>query len=128
MVMRIDAAHCLAHNATVRCAVLSQREELMRLATINDRGPWGEDFDPRPSCAGRSLVGKMEDRLDELVVQLMQGGVSDPGLLSALKGEMRGITHCIALVRTPYAPDDEAVKNAAMDRYRARLSVLTVPA
>jgi hypothetical protein len=128
--MRVDHRHCLASPASQwRCVVLDQREDLMRVTTINtpvsenDRGPWQDDFDPRPACAGRSLVQKMEDRLDEIIwdLMIMHAQGIDPGPLA---GEARGVTSCISLVRTPYAPDDEKVKADAMVRYQARLSAV----
>lgn len=133
--MRIDHRHCLATPASKwRCVVLDQREELMRLSTINDeRGPWGDSFDPRPSCAGRTLVQRMEDRLDEIIVRLMVASARQPqeivmsehNELVTLKGQALGLSECIALVRFPYVDTDTAVasvKAAAMERYQSNLA------
>lgn len=128
--MRVDAAHCLAEPASkVRCVVLEQREEWMRVQTLNgERGPWGEDFDPRPACAGRSLLQMMEDRLDEVVWDIMVLNATTAGVAtiekSDLAGQAQGIAQCIAYVRTPYAPDVAAIKAAAMERYQRRVMAM----
>lgn len=111
--MRVDAAHCLAEPASkARCVVLDERERMM------------EGFDPRPNCSGRTLVQRMEDRLDEIIWDLMVAGAgSQP--VGQLPGQAQGITECIALVRTPYAPDLELVKQAAMVRYYAKVAALS---
>lgn len=118
--MRIDVRHCLSSPASrVRCVVLEEREKLMGL-------------DPRPQCAGRSLVQMMEDRLDEVVWDLQVHyaagagrGTPDFDIRTAeLAGEARGIAQCIAFVRTPYAPDVDAIKAASLQRYQERLTAL----
>lgn len=107
--MRIDVRHCLSSPASrVRCVVLEEREKLMGL-------------DPRPQCAGRSLVQMMEDRLDEVVWDLQVAASS--GLpTDRFAGEAAGIAQCIAFVRTPYAPDVDAIKAASLQRYQERLT------
>lgn len=123
--MLIDHRHCLATSpARFRCVAMAEREDLMRVVdngymdADKTRGPWQDDFDARPACAGRSLVQRMEDRLDELIVALYAAPTE------SMKGEALGITQCIALVRTPYAPDLELVRTAAMARYTERMAAL----
>lgn len=98
---------------------------------MSERGPWGDLYDgPAPgraSCAGRSLLELLEDRLDELTWDLMvqqAAGTVDP----SLSGEARGVAHAIALIRGPYNPNVDAVKAGAMSRYQDRLSALLAPA
>ena len=72
-----------------------------------------EDNDP--SCAGKSLVEIMESGLDDVVEDIMyELGDEDP---LVLKGKAIGIAECIAVIRTPYLPNVEAVRDAAMIRF-----------
>ena len=131
--MKVDHRHCLATPASKwRCVVLNEREEMMRLSTINEE-PGAPGFDPRPACAGRSLVQRMEDRLDELIVRLMVASARQPqeivmsehNELVGLKGQALGLSECIALVRFPYQSTEEGVnqvKAAAMARYQATIA------
>lgn len=127
--MRVDVKHCLSTPASkARCVVLDQREEMMRVATVNDEAAPGARLDPRPQCAGRSLLQMMEDRLDQVVWDIMVLNAQAPAVATMdkalLAGEASGIAQCIAFVRTPYAPDVGAVKAASMDRYQRRLAAL----
>ena len=79
-------------------------------------------------CAGRSLLELMEDSLDEIVWQLALAGAhpdTPDAATVLLRGRARGVAECIALVRTPYAPDVDAVRAAASSRYQARLALVT---
>lgn len=77
----------------------------------------------RTECAGRSLLELMEDRLDAAVLELAVLTTQRPNDLAMLgaQGRAQGIAECIALIRTPYAPDVDAVKAAASARYQAAL-------
>ena len=81
------------------------------MTSMKERGPWQDDFDARPACAGKSLVQRMEDTLDVLMWKIALGPTD------LLRGEAYGIAQCIALVRTPYDPDVTAVRNAAVQRH-----------
>lgn len=97
---------------------------------MDERGPWRDDWDARPQCAGKSLLDLMEERLDEVVWEIAverASGVADPAHVAHLQGQAMGLATSIALVRTPYAPDVDAVRAAAGARYQQRLA-LAVPA
>lgn len=69
-------------------------------------------------CRGRSIVEMMEDELDSIVERLMTPGAAaedgrDPG-------RAEGVAFCIAIIRQPYNPDIEAVRNDAMLRWEEK--------
>lgn len=73
------------------------------------------DVDRSVSCAGRSLVEIMEMALDETVEDIMIGlGEEDP---LVLKGKALGIAECISLIRNPYSPNVEVIREEAMTRF-----------
>jgi hypothetical protein len=83
---------------------MSKAEKAMNAGTSTRRG----------ECAGRSIVEMMEDELDSVVERLMNGGAADDG---RDPGRAEGMAFCIALIRQPYNPNMESVREAAMDRY-----------
>lgn len=121
--MKADARECISGKAgLVTCRVLrdwvelggekvyrmSKAEKAMKTGTSTDRG----------ECSGRSLVEMMEDELDSIISRLMSGGEADDG---RDPGRAEGVAFCIALVRQPYNPSIDAVREAAMLRYEASL-------
>lgn len=69
-------------------------------------------------CAGRSLVERMEDELDAVVERLMTDSATEDG---RDPGRAEGMAICIAILREPYRPDIDVVRNDAMLRYEASL-------
>lgn len=120
---KADARHCTSgHAGLVICKVLrdwvelggekvyrmSKAEKAMNAGTSSKAG----------ECSGRSLVEMMEDELDSVVDRLMSGGEAADG---RDPGRAEGIAYCIALVRQPYNPSIEMVREAAMVRYERAL-------
>lgn len=64
-------------------------------------------------CPGRSIVGMMEDHLDILIEELINGDHPYP---EALRARTLGVAECIAIIRNPYAPDVDQVRADAMER------------
>jgi hypothetical protein len=116
-----DPSECIAHAPVawrVQCKVLRERERLMgrNADTRNARQEFGE------SCGGKSIRELMEDRLDDIIDEVMALGDDEPAPEDwKLKGEGRGVAWCIALILQPYNPDVDDVMNDAMLRYEARL-------
>lgn len=68
--------------------------------------------------AGRPVIGFLWDRLDAAYVRIVQG---DPGEdRTKAQGEALGLAFAIATVRAPHAPDVDAVRKEARERYEAR--------
>jgi hypothetical protein len=120
---KADARHCTSgHAGLVICKVLrdwvelggekvyrmSKAEKAMNAGTSSGAG----------ECSGRSLVEMMEDELDSIVDRLMSGGAAEDG---RDPGRAEGVAFCIALVRQPYNPDIDKVREAAMLRYEESL-------
>lgn len=64
---------------------------------------------------GRSIVSMMWRELDDVMDRIMaKGGKASD------KAEARGLAKCIALITNPYAPNMEAIRAVAMERYEAR--------
>ena len=121
--MKAEATECLSGKAgLVTCKVLrdwvelggekvyrmSKAEKAMNAGTSTKRG----------ECSGRSLVEMMEDELDSVVERLMNGGEAADG---RDPGRAEGIAMCIALIRQPYNPNIDVVREAAMERYEAAM-------
>lgn len=84
---------------------------------------WLRDEDRDASCAGKSLVEMMEDMLDEEVEAfapaVLRGDERTAEILEA-QGRARGIASCVALIRKPYYPDPDGIRDAAMSRFYDR--------
>jgi hypothetical protein len=68
--------------------------------------------------AGRSISGHLWEGLDQCMVNLMEGGLSGEDK-AAEKGLALGLATAIALIRSPHAPDVDAVRKEARERYDA---------
>lgn len=64
-------------------------------------------------CEGRSIVETMEDHLDDLIEELINGDHPYP---DSLKARTLGVAECIALIRNPYNPDVDLIREQAMAR------------
>jgi len=71
------------------------------------------------SCAGRSIIEILWEDLDKTVDKL-----ESPGALRGARpvdiGRAQGLAYAIAVMYNPYAPDFNAVRDEAMDRYDDR--------
>lgn len=65
--------------------------------------------------AGRSILEVMHRQLDEVVERLLEGDAQEGDKFLA-----RGMAMAMACLRNPVAPDWEAVRNDAVDRYNAK--------
>lgn len=121
--MKADAHECLSGKAgLVTCKVLRDwvelgGEKVYRMSKAEKAMNSGSSSKPG-DCAGRSLVEMMEDELDSIVERLMNGGAAADG---RDPGRAEGVAMCIAIIRQPYNPNIEAVREAAMERYEASI-------
>lgn len=65
--------------------------------------------------AGKTMLERMEWKLDELVRELKEDDPDNEGT----RGMARGLVWCIAVWVNPYAPDMKATRKAANLRYEA---------
>ena len=56
--------------------------------------------------------------MDSIVERLRNGGAAADG---RDPGRAEGVAMCIAIIRQPYNPNIEAVREAAMERYEASI-------
>lgn len=68
--------------------------------------------------AGKSISGHLWEGLDQCMVNIMQGGLSDEDKAKE-KGLALGLATAVALIRSPHKPDVDAVRKEAMQRYEA---------
>ena len=116
---KADATCCLSRKGSIhdgRCIIYEQREEIMSKASWL-RGHEMDGF----SCAGRSLLEIIEDELDDSFDALMdKDNGYDEETLNKAKGRAEGLTFAIAIIKGPYAPNIDAIKGQAVERYRDR--------
>jgi len=120
--MKADAQHCTTTSGLVTCKVLRDwvelgGEKVYRMSKAEKAMNAGVSSKPG-ECAGRSLVEMMEDELDVIVNRLMTGGEAADG---RDPGRAEGVAFCIAIIRQPYNPDIDLVRNDAMLRYEASI-------
>lgn len=74
-------------------------------------------------CAGRSIIEMYEDMLDGIVMWLQTADkVNTPVVeLENMRGRAQGVAECLAILAHPYYPNVDAVKHAAVVRYRNRI-------
>lgn len=68
--------------------------------------------------AGRSISGHLWERLDSCMDEIMSGELDDHEK-PRMQGEALGLATAIALIRSPHAPDVDAVRKEARQRYDA---------
>lgn len=68
--------------------------------------------------AGRGISGHLWEGLDQCMVNLMEGGYSGEEKAKEA-GLALGLATAIALIRSPHAPDVDAVRKEARQRYDA---------
>lgn len=81
--------------------------DLLRAAYANSGGS---------HCGGKTLYQMIWDEMDIVLDRLMEDGDADPEDV----GAARAVAYIIAIMRNPYRPDIEAVKQEAMERWEAR--------
>lgn len=69
--------------------------------------------------AGKSISGHLWERLDECLDAILSGELEDAEK-PRMQGEALGLATAIALIRSPHAPDVDAVRKEAKERYDAR--------
>lgn len=69
--------------------------------------------------AGKSISGLLWERLDEIMTGLMEK-LYEGDELPRMQGEALGLATAVALIRSPHAPDVDAVRKEARERYEAR--------
>jgi hypothetical protein len=88
---------------------------LTRLGTMKGSGePVVLREFPAGGCAGRSIFEMVWDELDAVVERMMNGGEAETD-----KGMALGLASALAIIKNPYRPDIEAVREEAMARYEA---------
>lgn len=70
-------------------------------------------------CAGKSIVELIEDELDALIVTLMEDDLA-PEEKKDVAAECRGLALAVAIIRNPYEPDVNLIREQAMNRYADR--------
>lgn len=109
---RADGRPCL-HAPLGTCKILMERQALMaRNAETRSEKRMLSSGD---SCAGRSLLEMIEERLDDVVDRLMAGEAEDTD-----KGAALGLAEAIAIIKNPYYPDVDVIRAEAMERYDER--------
>src|SRR6266545_6428720 len=98
-----------------RCLVLRERHELMRKRKTKEEEERERIESNKGSCQGRSILEIMEDELDLVVMKLMTKKENEDG---GDKYRAEGLGLAIAIIRNPYIPDLEDVRERAMFRYR----------
>jgi hypothetical protein len=67
--------------------------------------------------AGRPVIGLLWAQLDAVMIELMDDRLRDK---AKLQGQALGLATAIATIRAPHAPDLDAVRKEARERYDAR--------
>jgi hypothetical protein len=72
-------------------------------------------------CGGTSIHGRLVDRLDDVIVEIMDAMKEDvkKSVLAEKQGRALGIAQCIAFIRKPFVVNVDEVRQEAMDRYYA---------
>lgn len=127
MVIPADPLQCLAKkNPRIRCVVTSERDRIMSRKS-QTLAPSSADN----SCAGRSILDILWDKVDETVSMIMEAedsayesdddAIPSDGVQDKLAGRAEGLCMAIAIIRNPYRPDLDAIKDEAMSRYEGEL-------
>lgn len=69
--------------------------------------------------AGRSISGHLWSQLDESMEHILSGELDDAEK-ARMQGKALGLATAVALIRSPHAPDIDAVRAEAKERYDAR--------
>jgi len=93
----------------VLCQLLQDRNNYM------SKKDFLRDASRDVSCAGKSLVEMMEDRLDEVFSRLK----TEPAEDGRDPGRAEGIATCIAIIRNPYSPNINIIRAEAVERWEA---------
>lgn len=118
---------------TLRCKVIHDYEEVRRplskIKRLIREQERAVENGHSVSCAGKSIIERLQDQLDLCIYTLMTDWVGRPPTTEEereeyllLKGRAQGLTEALTIFDNPYYPDQNRIKNEAMLRYEARVA------
>lgn len=76
-----------------------------------------------PVCGGVSIQGRLNDRLDDAIEDIMEMTKQldwDEVELAEAKGRALGVAQCIAFIQNPFVVNVDEIRDEAMGRYYDR--------
>lgn len=128
------SSDCARPPFSLRCKVIQDYEEVRKSVGLKTERLIREQERAAAegrsvSCAGKSIIEMLQDRLDLCIYTLMTDWVGKPPAndeereeLLLLKGRAQGLTEALTIFDNPYYPDQQRIKNEAMLRYEARIA------
>lgn len=119
---RGPTGNCVRPPFDVKCRILFDYQEAT--VPVSKRMEMTMSSTPAGFCEGRSITQMMEDELDSIVDRLMTGQQAEDG---RDPGRAEGVALCIAIIKNPYRPNLDAMRNEAMVRYEDRVEDTVAP-